>query len=242
MYEYNRSRLDRKINKEKSTQSVLTGLGILLVLFVVFKFGFSIITGISGVFIKVNEMTTKQGDQENKNSPMIPLIDPLPTATNSASVKISGKLTNSNGQIQIFVNNSLKVETDTQNNGNFQTEFSGLEEGNNDIKIRAKLENNTYSLFSRTYAVAYIKTPPKLEVIFPSENQIFPKGDEEITLTGKTDAENKVTVNGFWAVIDNSGNFSYFLKLVDGENIIKVEAEDIAGNKALKEVKVRYQP
>ena len=59
---------------------------------------------------------------------------------------------------------------------------------------------------------------------------------------GKTDSGVRITVNGFWAVIDENNNFSYSLPLQDGDNAIKVVAQDQAGNKAEKEIKVTYSP
>ena len=59
-----------------------------------------------------------------------------------------------------------------------------------------------------------------------------------IPVRGKVDGSSRVTVNGFWAVVDGSGNFSYNLPLNPGENKITIEVEDDAGNKTKVERKV----
>ena len=70
----------------------------------------------------------------------------------------------------------------------------------------------------------------------------FEKDQSTVKVLGKTDPGVRVTVNGFWAVIDENNNFSYNLPLQNGENMIKIEAIDQAGNKTEKEIKVTYSP
>jgi len=57
---------------------------------------------------------------------------------------------------------------------------------------------------------------------------------------GKTDPNVKVTINDFWAIVDDSGNYSYNLSLKSGDNPIKIVATDDAGNNTEKDLKISY--
>jgi bacillopeptidase F len=79
-------------------------------------------------------------------------------------------------------------------------------------------------------------------VTSPTDGQTFAKDQGSVQVSGKTDNNVKITVNGFWAIVDDSNNFSYALPLQGGENQIKVVAEDKAGNTTQKDIKVTYNP
>ncbi|MBI2443500.1 MAG: hypothetical protein HYV40_06395, partial [Candidatus Levybacteria bacterium] len=77
----------------------------------------------------------------------------------------------------------------------------------------------------------------------PADGQSFNGGDNRtITVSGKTTDDAKVTVNGFWAVMQPDGMFRYRLTLQDGENQIKIVSTDEANNKTEKSLKVTYAP
>jgi len=48
-------------------------------------------------------------------------------------------------------------------------------------------------------------------------------------------------MNGYWALMEVD-RFSYTIQLKDGDNEIKIEAVDEAGNKTEKIVRVKYSP
>jgi bacillopeptidase F len=83
-----------------------------------------------------------------------------------------------------------------------------------------------------------------LDVSSPSDGQGFNKNQvntgNTINVAGKTDQGVSVTVNGFWAVVDDNNNFSYTLPLQNGDNQIKIVAVDLAGNKTEKDLKVNF--
>lgn len=63
---------------------------------------------------------------------------------------------------------------------------------------------------------------PKLEVFTPSQDQTTTV--PAILITGQTEEETTVSVNGEFAPIDKDGKFSYQLELLDGQNIIEIIA------------------
>ena len=111
------------------------------------------------------------------------------------------------------------------------------------MTLKAKAaKGDKESDFSNELVVTYRNIPPSLSVDSPTDGQKFEKDQSTARVSGKTDSGVKITVNGFWAVIDENNSFSYNLPLQNGDNTIKIEAVDQAGNKAEKEIKVTYSP
>lgn len=229
-----RSRLYRNLEKESKKNFALSILGIFLILFLLFKFGLPLLANFSLL------ISNSKQSIPNKNSTeyiIPPILDPLPSATNSAKFKLSGKA-EANASLDFYLNNSLVDKTLANKNGEFSFD-SEYTKGENKIYVLAKIDNKT-SNPSETIVILYKDSKPSLNISSPSDGQQFSKDQNEINISGSTDANVKITVNGFWAIVDQSNSFNYKLKLSDGENVIKVVAEDQAGNKTEKEIKVKY--
>ena len=160
-------------------------------------------------------------------------------ATNSANIEISG-MAFPNESISLFINDSLVDKNPTQKDGSFSFKQT-LNQGENNIKVKAT-ENNKDSDFSLISMVIYKSSLPNLKLDAPIDGQSFSKDQNKIEVRGSTDFQVKITVNDFWAIIDESNNFSYTLPLQNGDNIIKVKATDQAGNTTEKDIKVTYSP
>lgn len=239
-----RSRLSRRLEKQSKKQMFLSIFGILIIFFLLIKFGIPVLSGVSGLIIKVNEKTSSQSNDQNKDTFLqTPMLDPILSATSSSEINISGKSNEKEGDIETYLNNELDHRVNIDKNGTFHATISSLKEGINLIKVRFRSSNdNKTSDFTDESSVSYTKSAPSLDINSPSDNTEFKKGSEQIYVKGKTDPDNKVTVNGFWATMDESGNFSYYLKLNEGDNTVTVEAENPVGVKTTKTIKVKYQP
>lgn len=228
-----KSRLYRQVEREGKKNIVLSIFGIIITLFVLFKFGIPALVNFS-LFLS----GSKQTPESNQNSTEVivpPQLNPLPSATNSASFALSGK-SQSEAGIDLYLNDSLLDKTQADRDGNFSFK-SSYSKGDNKIYAKARL-NNKVSDPSDTLDVLFKDTPPNLTISSPSDGQQFSKDQNTVSVTGSTDAGVRVTVNGFWAIVNQNNNFSYQLKLQNGSNNIKVEAVDGAGNKTDKELKV----
>lgn len=232
-----RSRLYRTLEKQSRKNLFLSLLGIIIVLFVITKFGIPVLANLS-LFL------SGSGSKEFK--PLIstnfissPVVAPLPSATNSAKITISGKsaleLT-----IILYINDNVEDRIETDDKGNFTFDYT-LSKGNNTIKAQAEKDNKK-SDFSDSFNVVFDDAAPSITLNSPSDGQTFSKDQNIVNVAGTIDPQVRVTVNGFWAIVDDKNNFSYKLLLQNGENIIKIEAVDEAGNKTVKEVKVNYSP
>ena len=212
-------------------------LGIIIVLFILFKFGVSALINFS-LFL-----SGKGGDSNIINSQDAikfipsPILNPIVSATNSAQIIITGT-SQKDRKIELYLNSRKAEETDTNENGEFRFEAT-LKKGNNTISVRTVYKDKK-SDASQKYNVEYKDTPPKLEISSPSDGTSFKKEDKSVEVKGDTDASVIVTVNGFFAVINENNSFSYVLQLHDGDNEIKIITVDNAGNKTEKNIKVNY--
>lgn len=141
--------------------------------------------------------------------------------------------------IELFVNGDQFDSQKVDKKGTFHFEDVKLTSGNNTIKARA-IDNNKNGPFSDEVTIRYINKQPSLTIEAPSDGQSFGKDSSPIQVHGKTDPGNKVTVNDFWAIVDDSGNYTYMLTIKGGDNDILVTATDPAGNTTQKKIKVTY--
>lgn len=166
-----------------------------------------------------------------------PVINPLSEATKSATIDISG-YAGDKQTVQLYLNGKMKDKTDVNKDNQFIFSNVTLEKGTNEIKFKAVTENKKESDYSPITKITYIDKPPSLDITSPQDGQGVSKDTSPWKVTGKTEANAQVTVNGFWAISKGDGSFYYMLTLQDGDNDIKVVATDDAGNQTTKEIHI----
>ena len=232
------SRLSRRLESQYRKNLVLSVLGIIVVLVLLVKFGIPLLVNFS-LFLSGQKKSEESSKSAGTAYLSPPVLNQSANATNSAEFIITGTAVKDE-KIDLYVNDSLSEKKGVEDNGNFSFKVT-LETGGNKIKAKARKDGKE-SDFSNELEVVYKNGPPSLSVNSPTDGQKFEKDQNTTRVLGKTDSGVRVTVNGFWAVIGENNNFSYNLLLQNGDNIIKIEALDQAGNKAEKEIKVIYSP
>ena len=240
IYSSSRSRLARKEVQKTYKRLVLTGLGTILLVCLVFFAGIPTLVKFSAFLGEIktsSQPITSQGEEE----PLLaPRLEPLPDATNNPTVNISG-FAQAGKEVEVFLNGESAGKTTTGGDGKFL--FSGLHLSEGENRIRAQLvEGDKKSESSQTTFITYKKTAPKLEVTKPEDGASFSKDDKTIRIEGQTDPDTTVTVNDRWAIVSSTGSFYLSYTLSDGENILKIKAQDKAGNETILERKVTYSP
>lgn len=233
-----RSRLSRRTEQQNKKALFGSATGIVIVTFLLIKYGLPFLANAS-LFIAGN----KDQDQVKKEAQGFiapPVLDALPTATNSALFAISGSAP-AKKEIVLYINDGFIDTTTTDDKGKFVFNDVKLIKGNNEIKTKTKDKDKT-SDYSQLITVAYKDSAPTLTLDTPAEGKSFSKEDKNVLVSGKTDSGVKITVSGLWAIVDASGNFSYTFPLQNGENKIAVTATDQAGNETKIERKVTYSP
>lgn len=192
-----------------------------------------------GLFISNAKDSKDTAVQKDTVYVTTPILDPTYTATHSATVDISGRIPQK-FTVKLYVNDTMVDKITPEKNKTFTFKGVSLEKGSNTIQARAENDDKKESDFSNTITIDYKNDKPKLTVDNPSDGKTFSKDDNAAQVTGTTDAGNKVTVNGFWAIVDSEGKYSYNLPLQGGDNTIKITATDDAGNTTDMERKVTY--
>jgi len=216
----------------------LSILGIIIIIFLAFKFGVPLLVNLS-LFLSGSKNTQTQPVAQDNSFIAPPVLDSFPEATASADIIITG-VASKNQTINLYLNDNITDSAKTQDDGKFQFKET-LKPGENTVKATVVV-NGKESDFSNTLTVAFKSAPPSLNLDSPSDGQSFSKDQNTATIKGVTDPDVKVTVNGFWAITDSQGNFSYDLPLQNGDNKLAVVATDMAGNKNEKDIKVTYNP
>jgi len=231
------SRLSKRTENQSRKNLILSMLGIIVVLVLLVRFGIPLLVNFS-LFL-----SGQKKDESTKSASSVylspPVLDQIANATNSAEFIVTGTGVK-NGEIDLYVNDSLSDKKTAEDNGSFSFNVT-LQTGDNKIKAKATKDDKE-SDFSNELDVTYRNSPPSLSLDSPTDGQKFEKDQNAAQVLGKTDSGIRITVNGFWAVIDENNNFSYNLPLQNGDNTIKIEAVDQAGNKTEKEIKVTYSP
>lgn len=237
-----RSRLLKNYERKSIRNLVLSILGILAILFLLFRYGIPLISDASFLFGRITGRilgtpVSVDKNKDGENYVPSPEIDPLPKATKEQDINISG--TSLSGlSVILYLNGSRENETEVSDDGSFEFNIT-LTDGENIIKAKAVKDGNE-SEFSNTVVINYKKSGPSLSIDSPKENETV-SGPNPYNVTGKTEQDTTVTVNDFQAII-SADSWNYSLTLKDGENEIKVVATDLAGNKTEKIIRVNYSP
>lgn len=114
-----------------------------------------------------------------------------------------------------------------------------LKEGSHTFSVKAKDEaGNESEVLTYTFIVDI--TPPPLEVTSPQDGT--QAKDKLIDITGKTEPNIKVDINGVVVNSDSEGNFTASYSLNEGDNLLTIKAIDKAGNETVKKIHVIYKP
>ncbi len=218
---------------------------VFLFIFLVIIFYFAFTLGIkllidASIFIANLGSRSKDNGPTVKNTNFLGNIDieNIPSATNSAKMIVSGSALNFD-TIDFYLNDVKVKSIDLNSSANFSEEIGDLEPGNNEFFAVAKSKKSNERKKTNEFIVVYKATKPKLEITSPANQSKSYK--QNITVSGRTDKETFITVNGAPVVVDAQGNFQTSVKLSEGENKIEIVARDIADNTETQVVTVTYQ-
>ncbi len=233
-----RSRLRSNLEKQTTRNVTLALLGIIVIFALVIVFGMQFLLSISSLVEKFKGSKDITNSSQDINYIAPPILNPILSATNSAKISVEGfstlKLT-----VKLYVNGRIVDTSSVKDDKSFIFRDVPIESGENSIHAKAVTETDRQSDFSNLLKITYNDKPPTLDIEAPQEGKSFSKDENPVKVSGRVDQGVKVTVNDFWAIVDDQGKFYYMLKLHDGENDIKIIATDTAGNKITKDIKVK---
>lgn len=233
------SRLRRFEEKYAMRRMVLAVIGSLALLVFVAIFGLRILIGFSLLVDRIRG--TSPQSQNTSVTLQSPVLDPLPEATNSATLTIHGQ-GNSKATVIVYVKDIEYKKVTASDDGRFSVEDIPVEEGEFTATAKISDDKNNISSVSNIISSTIDRTPPKLEISEPEDRKTVNDGTHRVTVQGITDDDMKVTINGRIVVVKSDGSFTYSFPLNDGENKLTIVSKDLAGNETKVERIVMYQP
>lgn len=219
---------------------LIIGITIVFIVVVFFFWGVPILVRIAE-FLNILRDESSSSSSGDVIPPFTPRVESIPTATNSANLPIKGSA-EAGSTVEIFLNGELKKKLLVGQNARFSIEDFSLSEGENRVEVRSIDQAGNTSPLSAPSIVTFDKEVPTLEVLEPKSGAAFTGGNRDIKITGTVEVGSTVTVNGFLAIVDSEGKFSYTYALSAGDNTLNILAKDAAGNSKEEKVQVTYSP
>lgn len=229
--------MNRRLVKQTERNLLLVIIGGAVLILVFIFFGVKLLVNFSLFVEKKNDVSANE--QSNNEIMVAPILDPIVSATNSASIDVTG-IAGSGDYVTLYVNGKQLKKADIKDDNTFAFRDVDLDKGDNIIKAKAFNDDKKESKFSDSESVTYSNKQPSLSVDFPSDGETYHKDNNPLQVRGKTDKNVRVTINDFWAMVNDDGNYYYNLPLQNGDNQITVVATDDAGNKTTKSLKVSF--
>lgn len=229
------SHLEKHQNKQTAQRIVITITLIIAAIIFFFSVGIKILVSFTLFLNQLANNGSKQQSTQQAETFNSVNIDPIPSATNSGTLVFSGTSLNFN-KLEIYLNDEMQDEISISDS--FAGEVKGLEKGTNTIHFIAKSSTSKETKKTPLYDVLYKSDAPKLEIQEPNDNSKTNK--EDVKISGLTDIETTVRVNGQPLIVDVSGKFTTMFRLKEGENKIQITAEDIVGNQEKKDLTITY--
>lgn len=233
------SRISRIEERRTKKRLVFISLGIIAVFVLVVTVGIPLIVGTSVLLgnLNGNSPLSTSGDT---TPPFPPVLSSVPSATNSANLKLEGY---GEAQTTLFVilNGEEVKKALLPLDGTFSFNDLKLDTGENTLRAYLTDAAGNESELSDEITVTFKKTGPKLEITEPEDGKTYDKNYQEITIKGKVDPGSQVFINDRFVSVKDDGSFEHRLRLSEGENILSIIGRDTAGNETKIERKVTFQ-
>lgn len=176
-----------------------------------------------------------------KVPPQTPALAPLPEATFSATIKVSGAA-QPGVTIRLISNEQIKEEMDADGDGQFVFDSVALLDGKNILGVQAIADNGLESNIAQA-EIIFDNEAPELEITEPAdESDFFGIGQRSVQIKGTMKERGEINISGNFVFVGASGDFTYRLALNDGLNEITIIATDEAGNETSRLLRLRYTP
>lgn len=225
----------RERHMQKTMVYIWVALGVLVVFLMLFGLNFAIRSSL--LFSNINDEEANAINQDDDNFFGSLFFNDPESATNSASLMLSGSVTNYD-TVTLYINNVKAAEVKPDDDGYFEEEVGDLTPGDNEIYARASVKGKKHVEKSEVHMVSYLNQKPTLEVSEPAPNSRT--NNQEVMVKGSTTGKT-VRINNSPVVTNAEGGFQKSVRLKEGENIITVTTADEAGNEEKIQMKVTYE-
>jgi hypothetical protein len=235
MAEFKRSRLTRKADEQITRKTVFLGVVTMLLFLSVVIFGLPLLIKFS-VFLgnarKTNDVIKEKVLPPQAPRPILPF-----EATNTAKINLSG-VAEPNVKVVLLKSDVNLMEEMVSGEGTFVFENIELDKGENIFNMIAESEKSGTSDLSKQIKIIYDDQAPTITMENPAEDSIT-VDSIDFDVSGKTEKDVSVSINGHVAMVDDSGNFKLKIQLNAGDNDVEIVARDLAENETRKKVKIK---
>ena len=166
-----------------------------------------------------------------------PTLQPLPEATYSARLDISG-FAQEDVTVALFVNGSEVDEMAVDSDGEFEFDKVKLRLGKNRIWGVTRDDSDNQSRESDEILLVMDDDPPRITVDSPEgDTQV---SEDSIVIEGMIDEEANISINDQFVMQKSDNGFYKTINLSEGDNELKIKAIDMAGNETETVLKVKY--
>jgi len=177
----------------------------------------------------------------SENPTLAPPVFNIPyEATNSSPIDIKGYAT-ANSKVELFLDDSLKDTIEVSKDGSFVFKNVELFLGINNIYGKTIDEKDKESLPSKTIRLIFDSEKPRLEISEPEDGKAV-TGDRKVKISGQTDTDSEIYINGTRIIVSSDGKFSSDQSLNDGDNYFTIKAQDKALNYVEIARRINFQP
>lgn len=239
----NKSFLSRRIERKSKKNFLLTLIICGFLIFILFAWFIPTFIG-SLSFLNRYKQPVKATKSVSESASLAPPVLNIPyEATNTASIFIHG-YASPETSVEIYLNDELASTAKSSSDGSFISNQVSLDLGKNSISGKTIDAQGNKSYGSKPIIISYSNEKPILELNNPADNQTITGGDKKITVSGKTNDDQEITVliNGNRTIVSSDGSFTKAVEINEGDNNISVTATDKAGNTTEIKRKVVYQP
>lgn len=226
-------------SESKAKRKLIFNLVIVVVLiYVFFNWGLPFLVG--NLSFLNQYKSVKPAEEVKIDEAIAPPVLYVPfEATNSSSLSISGYAT-ALSKVEVYIDDELKSQTTTDSEGKFTTDLIALNLGSNNLYALTINDKDKKSLPSKTIKLFYSNEKPTLEINQPTDGMEITSGEKKVVVSGKTDPNNSVTVNGATIIVNSEGNFQTTININDGDNVITVISSTNFGTTNQTERRVKY--
>ncbi|MBI5613331.1 hypothetical protein HY947_00225 [Candidatus Gottesmanbacteria bacterium] len=230
------SRLNRLEEKREKKLLYFALGGIAFIILFVAIFGLKTLVQFSVLVDRA-----RGGTPVEKTSTVIlpPALDELPVATYSGTLALTGKA-EPKLSLTLFINDFEAKNITVPDSGLFSIENVTVKEGTNTFRAQLKDTKGNKSELSNEVVTLIKKTAPILELSSPEDNKTITGEPNTVTVTGKTEDNARITVNGRWVTMGTNNSFTYAYSLSEGDTTLEIVATDQAGNQKTVKRKVSY--
>lgn len=230
----------KKTNKKKQNNPIFQAIGMILVALGLAWAFFVYVIPASIEFAFDLLGTETSFTPSDTIPPQVPILSAPPEAVSESSLSLEG-FGEPESLVILVVNNQALPEQQIATDGTFTYQLE-LQAGENTIAAYSRDQAGNESNLSREFTTSFDNQAPELEITEPTDGQtIQTLRNQTISVTGITEPDATVYLNGRRTKANQDGEFKLSFQLNEGSNELVFKAEDAAGNSMEKTITVNFE-